>query len=204
MPVHYVMVSSGGRMTGFDYNLWADLQQSKSSFVATLKKTLDLRYNGNRAPFCFGGHTDYYSEFNEYANNQCNNSTWQQRREAVEEFIDYALQKPDVRFVTSVDIIKWMRYPIGLDATSVDTNPEKLIHKPITVSMLPNNTFQIITPEKRPYSFSIISANGRTVYSIPSSHVSKNVPLPDNLSAGIYLYELRSAGNSVQGKFVLQ
>ena len=50
-----------GRITGLDYNMWFDFNMTKEDYVATLKYTLDQRLAGNRAPFLFGGHSDYYS-----------------------------------------------------------------------------------------------------------------------------------------------
>ncbi len=203
VPVHYVMVAGGGRMTGFDYNLWAMLDQSKSSFVATVKQTLDLRYNGNRAPFCFGGHTDYYSEFNESANDECNGATWQQRREAVEEFIDYALQKPDVRFVSSKDIIRWMRSPVGLDATTADNTSKTMITKPPAIETVSRANIRIFIPEAGTYSLSIYAASGRKVATLSHCYFSRGshtiTPKNHHHAHGVYYLRLHgSTGEAVE------
>jgi hypothetical protein len=69
----------------------------RAEFLAILKYTLDLRLEGNRAPFMVGGHTALYPAIDPG------------RRRAIEEFIDYALSKPEVRFVTPLQLIGWMR-----------------------------------------------------------------------------------------------
>jgi peptidoglycan/xylan/chitin deacetylase (PgdA/CDA1 family) len=99
-----------GKITGFDYNLWVSFRMTKAEFVATLKHTLDLRLEGNRAPFMFGTHTDYYSS--KYT--AVPNATLQERQEAIEEFLDYALAKPMVRVLPNAEILEWVRNPVPL------------------------------------------------------------------------------------------
>src|SRR5439155_17149483 len=53
--------SRQGKVTGFDWNMWFQYRMSRAEFVATLKHTLDLRLAGNRCPFLFGGHSDFYT-----------------------------------------------------------------------------------------------------------------------------------------------
>ncbi len=83
---------------------------TKAEFIAVLKYTLDLRLQGNRAPFTFGGHSDVYTD----AYNICPNITPQERREAVEEFFQYALTKPEVVVKRVEDIVKWLENPTPL------------------------------------------------------------------------------------------
>ncbi|MEE9386297.1 MAG: polysaccharide deacetylase family protein [Nannocystaceae bacterium] len=99
-----------GKITGFDYNLWVSFGLSKDEFVATLKHTLDLRLEGNRAPFLMGAHTDEYSS--KYTAPP--NATAEQRREAIEEFVAYALEKDVVRVVSYKDVLDWLRRPVAL------------------------------------------------------------------------------------------
>ena len=100
----------GGKITGFDYNLWVSAQLTKAEFLATLKYSFDVRLSGNRAPFMFGAHTDYYSD--KYASP--GSSTARERREAIEEFVTYVLTKPEVRVVTHKQILDWIRNPTSL------------------------------------------------------------------------------------------
>jgi len=99
-----------GKVTGFDYNLWVLFNLSKAEVLATLKYTLDLRLEGNRAPLMFGAHTDTYSDKYQAGLN----STVVERQEALEEFIEYALSKPEVRVVPMDDILEWMKAPSTL------------------------------------------------------------------------------------------
>jgi len=99
-----------GKITGFDYNLWVLFAMTKAEVVATLKYTLDLRLQGNRAPFMFGTHTDDYST--KYTAPP--NSTATERQEAMEEFLDYALSKPEVRVKSMKEILDWVRNPVTL------------------------------------------------------------------------------------------
>ena len=83
---------------------------TKAEFLATLKYTLDQRIAGNRAPFMFGAHTDYYSS--KYT--AVPNATVAERQQAIEEFIDYARAKPMVRVRSNKEILEWVRNPVPL------------------------------------------------------------------------------------------
>jgi peptidoglycan/xylan/chitin deacetylase (PgdA/CDA1 family) len=96
-----------GKITGFDYNLWVLFKMTKAEFLATLKYSLDQRLKGNRAPFMFGGHTDIYSS--KYP--EAMGVALRERQEAVEEFVDYALGKPEVRIVPVKEILDWIQNP---------------------------------------------------------------------------------------------
>ena len=50
-----------GKITGFDWNFWAEFKMTRIEVEAILKHTLDLRLKGNRAPFLIGMHSDMYS-----------------------------------------------------------------------------------------------------------------------------------------------
>lgn len=90
------------KITGFDYNLWTLYQLEPEEFTQVLNYNLDLALAGNRAPFTFGTHSDDYGAMNPG------------RRKALLDFIDYALSKPEVRFVGPNRIIDWMKAPRGL------------------------------------------------------------------------------------------
>lgn len=100
----------GGKITGFDYNLWVSFSMSKAEFLATLKYTLDQRIAGNRAPFMFGTHSDYYSS--KYT--AVPNASLAERQQAIEEFLDYARAKPMVRIKSNKEILEWVRNPVPL------------------------------------------------------------------------------------------
>ncbi len=121
LPVFTLHVAGQNRIeAAFDYNLWVTRKLTKDAFVQTLKDALDARLAGNRAPFTFGAHTDEYSEFNTgFENSHTPNSTWRERRAAIEEFLIYAMSKPQVRVVTHEQIIDWMRDPRPLTGSAV-------------------------------------------------------------------------------------
>ena len=93
-----------------DWNLWYMAKMTKTEFLATLKYTLDIRLRGNRAPMLFGAHTDIYCS----THDNPSLATAVERRQALEEFILYAISKPEVRFVPYRSIINWMKHPTRL------------------------------------------------------------------------------------------
>jgi hypothetical protein len=99
-----------GKMVGFDYNWWVQFAMSKAEVLGMLKYNLDLRLAGNKAPMIFGAHTDYYNT--KYAPGITVSNT--ERQEAIEEFIKYALSKPEVRIMPYADILKWIKNPTPL------------------------------------------------------------------------------------------
>lgn len=104
---------NGGKITGFDYNLWSLAKMNKQMFVDTLKHSLDLRLEGNRAPMLIGAHTDYYVD--SYTTPNASNI---ERRAAIEEFIQYALTKDDVRIVSYEEALQWIKNPVPLNQNS--------------------------------------------------------------------------------------
>ena len=106
---------NSGKMTGFDYNLWEQAKLNKAESLATLKYTLDLRLqNGNRAPFMLGAHTDFYSSKNA---NLFAHISVRDRQKVIEDFLTYALSKPEVRVVPFISIVNWMRKPSAIDCS---------------------------------------------------------------------------------------
>ena len=99
-----------GKITSFDYNLWYEFEMTKAEFVATLSYTFDLRIKGNRVPFFMGVHSDEYAEFGEEAEN----ATYEERREAIVEFIEHVLTHEDTRLVSAKQVLDWLREPVAL------------------------------------------------------------------------------------------
>ncbi len=104
----------GGLITGFDYNLWAGTSvggfaMTKAEFVATLKYTLDQRLAGNRSPYLFGAHTDYYVA--SWNPNATGTPSELDRRAAIEEFLDYARARPEVELATYARVLDYVRNP---------------------------------------------------------------------------------------------
>jgi hypothetical protein len=163
----------GGKITGFDYNLWASAKLNKAETLATLKYTLDLRLqNGNRAPFMFGAHTDYFGSKNAALFGQI---SVRERQEVMEQFIAYAQSKPEVRIVPFNSIVNWMRNPSAIDcsyncpAPSLPpevTNPGNQLNKvddavELAIQATDPNGFSLtITAENLPAGLSIIPETG--------------------------------------------
>lgn len=97
------------RMTGLDYNIWSLGGATKREMLGILKYNLDLRLAGNRAPFMFGTHSQYYTK--EWADDNAPNANVDDMRAALREFVDYALSKDAVRIRPSKDIIQWCKNP---------------------------------------------------------------------------------------------
>ncbi len=105
-----------GKITGFDWNLWFEFTLSGKEFTAILKYTLDLKLQGNKAPFAFGVHSDiYHSKYDTYnMDGQKTVTDYKERQKAVEEFIKYA-QTKNVYITTASKILKWMENPKPLN-----------------------------------------------------------------------------------------
>ncbi len=144
-----------GKLTGLDYNLIEEAEVSADEFLGILKYTLDLNYEGNRAPMTFGAHSRYYS-----------NTTWARQ---LEDFIDYALSYPDVRIVRPVDLISWMRDPTPLD-TGVTGITDDLHRKYSTdafrINVLPHRSIQISGYNDGTVTAALFALNGKKIPSV--------------------------------------
>lgn len=100
--------SAHKRMSGFDSTAYGTLKISASDFYNSMKWSLDLRLEpgDNRAPLTIGLHSDTYS-----AKHTGYIPSLEERRKALVDFIEYALTKPDVRFVSAKQLLQWMSDP---------------------------------------------------------------------------------------------
>jgi peptidoglycan/xylan/chitin deacetylase (PgdA/CDA1 family) len=110
---------STGKMVGMDITLLLDGKMSKAEALATLKYTLDLRLQGNRAPLVFVAHTHVYAS--NWDGNAPNASNTLDRRSIIEDFVNYALSKPEVRIRPLADVLAWMKTPVALGACTPTT-----------------------------------------------------------------------------------
>lgn len=100
-----------GKITGMDWNLWAEYAMNPAEFLATLKYSLELRMDGNRCPLTVGLHSEMYSD---KQNTQGLNASVAERRDALREFLDYVLAKSTVRVVNNRELLDWLRHPKAL------------------------------------------------------------------------------------------
>lgn len=108
---------NSGKITSFDFNTWILWGMEKDTWIESMKHTTQLRLNGNKAPFHYGAHTQYYTPMYDNANlltewniktyGLCVTKGWNDfkvRIEATEEWINWAKQK-DCEFVTGHELI---------------------------------------------------------------------------------------------------
>lgn len=211
---YYSELKSTGMITGFDYNLWTSSSDNGASLdsaevLAILKYTLDLRLEGNRAPFMFGAHTQFYTANADKVEN-FSNSTFMERRWAIEQFIEYAQTKDDVRMVPGIKIIEWCENPVGLDGEAGTTAIKLGVQKKLVNNnvILSSNKLSITTNASALYNISIVGMNGKVIWSAKSINLSANsanfvnVDLPK--SNNFYIVKLSSNGNTNSFKVVNQ
>jgi hypothetical protein len=109
LPYPSVYESSSGKIAGLDYTLLIDAGLSGSEMSAVLKYNLDLHLSGNRSPIIFIAHSHLYT-FSSAEDNPGTPSAAvrDERWKGLTEFINYALSKPEVRIVSTRNIISWM------------------------------------------------------------------------------------------------
>ncbi len=164
MPAYYVIIpqeyraqvkqynpffnEENGKWTGFDYNCFDMAKMTGDQFATTLIHNLDLHYNGNRAPFHFGCHSDYYSD--------------SEKQNALVKVIDYALSKPDVRIVSQIKVLEWMLNPVGLDGTEVK-HTSAVNSSPLNVKALTTHDLYLTIPEHGTYNISLYRVDGKKI-----------------------------------------
>lgn len=154
LPVH--QFSNG--TTGFDYNAWTS-GASGATFLSTLKASLDFHLSTNRSPFFIGTHSDYYAKNNSSFDGQ-SKANLAERRQAIADFLDYALSKPEVRIVRLIDVIHWMRKPVALDGPLL-ARPSTPNPGPFQVLRRSRNGILLSIPRDGFSSLNRYLANGR-------------------------------------------
>lgn len=198
MPTDNVVEPSGGKVTGFDYNLWFAKQYTKAKFVATLKNTLDKKYYGNRAPMNFGMHTNYYSDkaieemkIYDPASERKLVTNVVERTQGIKEFLDYALSLPDVRVVTTQQALEWIKYPVKLttpyvehDVTITSTANGVITPAPGVHKVINHRDFTVTIDADAGYEIASVTIDG-VVHSLTSNKletlVLKQVTAPKNI-----------------------
>lgn len=178
------------KFTCFDYNLWVLAKLNKAETLAILKYALDLRLQGNRAPFMIGAHSDYFHKGKDI---DCPNITLKERQEVFEEFIEYALTKEAVRIVPAIKIIEWCRDPVAIGPVSIQ-NYSGFKKNSIKVSMQNRSIiirFDKAIPQKK-LNLALYDLFGRIIAGKEAAPTSEDVITWNvaDVAAGCYLLKL--------------
>ncbi|MDD1791553.1 polysaccharide deacetylase family protein [Enterovibrio sp. ZSDZ42] len=112
-----------GKGDNFDWNLyfepaWGAAGLNENDVLAIYKYNLDLRLSGNKSPLVLGLHSGFYGYQNGQEHFGMPESTVESRRRVLEKFTEYALSKPEVRFVSHKQLVDWMEEPEPLTLCS--------------------------------------------------------------------------------------
>lgn len=186
-------------ITGLDYNVWITKEYGEENpqyngpeFTEILNHTLDLRMDGNRAPMFVGLHSDIYSDLKDKEYPGTENA--RARQLAIENFIEYAVDTyPEVRIVSAIDVINWMRNPVPLDHENPISYPRHYSsHKNFKINSVNSNQIEFTAPSSGNYKLKIYSLKGTLLQSlkIKAENIGKNSASWDRASVhnGSYLF----------------
>jgi peptidoglycan/xylan/chitin deacetylase (PgdA/CDA1 family) len=182
-------------ITGFDSSILT--QGNGGQFETMLKNALDyrLKTGGNRAPMTVGLHTDTYAEANpDGPINYDSHLDLAGRRAALENFIDYALTKPMVRFVTAKQLIDWMRNPVALDDIQTAVTPRPAMAR--TASLFSVSNGRIVLNQALPAGarLAVFSTAGRCLHRATLGHLAAGDSFALPRVAGACIVRISSAG----------
>jgi hypothetical protein len=195
------------KIQGLEYTVWYEEALATDDLYDILVYTLDKRIEGNRTPFTLGVHGDVYS--NQQNNMFPNAGDHVGRQNALEGFIDYALTKPEVRFVRPLDLIEWMRNPVGLDGSTatIHTN-KKTKQKSINIHGANTGILTLDGASADSYSVEIFSLNGRNKYSsrfVTGVNANKTINLPiSEMPDGVFIATIKGADGFVTRKAIMK
>jgi hypothetical protein len=177
---------------------------TKAEYLTTLKYNLDQRLKGNRAPFLIGLHSQFYTS-QCFADLGAPYITYQEMRAVVQDFINYALTKLDVRIVPMIKILEWCRNPSSLNGTDIVTQTGS---KPSIGSIIyTNNRIRIQLADGstvRNISTALYTMQGRRVTT--TCHTKKNsieIRPDSGLSKGVYTLIIYSDNMMLSKKIML-
>lgn len=154
--------AANGKITGLDYNLYyfQEYNLNKAEALGVLKYTLDLRMQGNRAPFLLGVHSQYYNDV--WNSNSPNIASSADRRAVLEEFVSYALETyPDVRVTTMKNVMEWCRNPVALRSGGTATSAKAVAKK----QQLAIQGNRVRLNSNRPITMELFSLSGQKIAS---------------------------------------
>jgi peptidoglycan/xylan/chitin deacetylase (PgdA/CDA1 family) len=193
---------AGGKtqIQGLEYTVWYEEALEANDLYSILAYTLDKRLEGNRAPMAIGVHSDVFS--NGKDDQFPNASNHRARQQALEQFIDYALTKPEVRFVRPLDLIEWMRNPSGMDGTQIDViNKIEKSGIAVNVEMRKDGSISVRSDKPGFVTVRMTDLSGRSVFNSDaavSSRQNCEVIVPASATAsGTYLISISGNGVSI-------
>ena len=114
---HFVEGYLGGHCPFLDQCVFTHM--SREEIFEWLKEDFDRHYNTNRAPYTLAMHTNWF--------------TTREQREALEDWLDWLMEKEDVYFVTGTQALLWMTEPTPLSKIK-DFEPWQCKNNPVTYS----------------------------------------------------------------------
>lgn len=193
--------SPNGKVDAVDYNLWSTFKLNKEDHIATLNYSLDKSYYGNRAPLFYVIHSDFYTDNSYYSSSFKSVEKAEDRRATLEAFIDYALTKPNVRFVSAEQLIDWLRDPQPVtvhDHTSLKVNKE--IGTKLGFRLTGSGNLQLTTDVVGTYTIVVRNLKGQLLINkkVQCRKGLNNIPLEQNRFAkGIYVFTLKSPKGAI-------
>ncbi len=192
-----------GKIRGLDYDMFVDAKMTKAEFLACLKYSFDLRYNGNRSPMVFGTHSD------QYATNadgwEAPNATVAERQQAIEEFIIYALTKEETRVVSAKQLMDWMRDPVALEGTFIQNN-SFIQDKMVSITVNGGRMLFDGLALGKIASIKLYSAQGRCTAVVSSVTIDKGhfIWKPESyLARGVYTVKIDTGRNKVFKRIIV-
>ncbi len=197
-------------VTGFDYNIFKEKSATGNEFARWMKYSLLQRLQGNRAPFTVNCHTDVFSEFNESANGEQGafaTKNFQERREGMEDFLQFAASFEDVYIVPYIDMIEWMNAPKTLaqmaEGVSVDKGRKVAPKSGADFISLKSFELSMRVPVSGMYAVTVHDMSGRIIqksqYALDAG--VGTVQLSKHLANGIYAVTVR--GESINKSALL-
>ncbi len=214
LPVYTIgedPVSMWPPITGFDSSVLT--QANGSKYEQMLKNAIDYRMKegGNRAPLTVGLHSDTYAASNPSGSNYDQALDLAGRQAALSNFIKYALTVPEVRFVTGVQLIEWMRNPIPLGrpgGTTIAINNTNFKSNKVSINPISASLLNISATEKGIYSLNIINAAGQKIYSDENINLQNNqnrIKLNNfSLPTGAHIAQISSDKVNSVSKLIIQ
>jgi hypothetical protein len=168
IPVYTVSVDITGHppVTGFDSSILT--QAYGNEYATMLRMGLDYRLTaqGNRAPYTVGLHSDTYSDENAAAKiNYDPRMNLPDRKKALSDFIDYALTKPNVRFISAKQLIHWMRNPVALSViTPIAAQRTRARLHGRDLIRIKSGSVAFTLPAGGTYTVALATPGGKTLY----------------------------------------